>query len=269
MTSSRAAESVKSDDAQTGTFDVVRRPFRGAIGLNPRTGVLLVLIFGAVRMALVLQANVTGSYQVVSLVFVAMALLPWILLNRSGRQRMGVTRPARSRWLLPGFLAGIACCLITFAIVTLLWGESTANPFSYIAGSYSAVPDAVSEADRVIYFAIFAAIGMLFSPIGEELLYRGIAHESFAARLGDRGAALLDAGAFAVVHLAHFGIVYLAGAWAFLPVPATVWVGAMFFSSLVFYAFRALTGSILGSIVCHAGFNLAMNFVIFYALGVL
>jgi membrane protease YdiL (CAAX protease family) len=247
--------------------DLVRRPFRRAVGLNARTAVVLLVGFGLVRMALVLQANVTGSYQVVSLVFVAMALLPFLVLTRSGRRTIGIVRPARWRWMLPAALAGVACCLIAFAIFTTLWGASASNPFAYIAGSYSAVPGSLSDADRMIYFAIFAVIGMLFSPLGEELLYRGLAHEGVAAALGDRRAALVDAGAFALVHLAHFGIVYIAGAWAFLPVPAALWVGAMFLSSLVFYAFRVLTGSILGAIVAHAGFNLAMNFVIFYGLG--
>jgi membrane protease YdiL (CAAX protease family) len=40
----------------------------------------------------------------------------------------------------------------------------------------------------------------------------------------------------------------------------------MFLSSLVFYAFRKLTGSILGAIVAHASFNLVMNFAIFYGV---
>lgn len=43
----------------------------------------------------------------------------------------------------------------------------------------------------------------------------------------------------------------------------------MFVSSLIFHAFRVLTGSILGAIASHAGFNLAMTFVVFYVLDVL
>jgi membrane protease YdiL (CAAX protease family) len=247
----------------------VRRAFRNLIGLNVGTGVMLLVLFGVVRMALVLQANVTGSYSVVSLVFVVMAVLPWLVLTREGRRRVGIVRPARWRWMLPAALTGITCCLATFALVVLLWGESGSNPFVYIAGTYSAVPGELSAEDRLIYFVIFAVIAMLFSPIGEELLYRGFAHQSIAARLGDRRAAVLDAGAFALVHLAHFGIVYAAGAWSFLPLPAAVWVAAMFAVSLVFYGFRVLTGSVLGSVAAHAGFNVTMTFVIFYALDVL
>jgi membrane protease YdiL (CAAX protease family) len=243
-----------------------RAPFRGFLGFDVRTGILLLVVFGLVRVTLVLQANVTGSYSVVSAVFVAMAVLPWVLLTREGRRRIGIIRPSRWRWMLPAAIAGVTALLAVYAATTSLWGRTVENPFTYIAGTYSTVPPSPSDTDRLIYFAIYAGIGILFSPIGEELLYRGIAHESFVPRLGNRGAAVVDAGAFAATHLAHFGIVYIAGTWTFLPLPALLWVIAMFLSSLVFYAFRVLTGSILGAIVAHAAFNLAMNFVIFYSV---
>jgi membrane protease YdiL (CAAX protease family) len=234
--------------------------------LNLRTGILLLVVFGVVRVALVLQANVSGSYQAVSLVFVAMIALPWILLTREGRARIGLVRPSRWRWVVPAVIAGITMALAVHAGATALWGHTLSHPFAYIAISYSDVPASPSDVDRLIYFIIFAAVGMLFSPIGEEVLYRGIAHESFAAGLGDRRAAVIDAGAFALTHLAHFGVVFVAGAWAFLPLPALFWVMAMFLASLVFYGFRKLTGSLIGAITAHAGFNLAMNWVIFYAI---
>ena len=87
------------------------RPIRwgayGAIGNSRdlRTGILLLLVFGIVRAVLVLQANVTGSYQVVSLVFVAMIALPWLLLTRDGRtpirpsEAENTRRAVDSRWL--------------------------------------------------------------------------------------------------------------------------------------------------------------------------
>lgn len=244
----------------------VRAPFRSLLPLNLRTGMLLLALFGAVRVALVLQANVTGSYQAVSIVFVAMIALPWVLLTREGRQRIGLVRPTRRRWILPAAMSGVAMALAVHYVAAAVWGHSMSHPFTYIALSYSSVPASPSEDDRLIYFIIFAVIGMLFSPIGEEVLYRGVAHESFAGQLGDRRAALIDAAAFAVTHLAHFGVVFVAGAWAFLPLPALFWVVAMFAASLVFYGFRKLTGSLAGAVGAHAGFNLAMNWVIFYAI---
>lgn len=249
-----------------GVTLTVRATFRSVLPLNVRTGILLLILFGLVRMALVLQANVTGSYQAVSVVFVAMIALPWILLTREGRKRIGLVWPRRRRWLVPAGIAGVAMALAVHAGATAFWGYTVSNPFAYIALSYSNVPESPSENARLTYFIIFAVIGMLFSPLGEELLYRGVAHESFAGQLGDRRAAVIDAAAFAFTHLAHFGVVFVAGVWAFLPLPAVFWVTAMFLASLAFYGFRKLTGSLVGAMVAHAGFNLAMNWVIFYAI---
>lgn len=242
----------------------IRRPFRRAVAVNARTGVLLLLVFGVVRIALVLQANVTGSYQVVSFVFLAMIALPWVLLTREGRQGIGLVRPSRWRWVIPAGAAGAASAVLLHVIATALWGSTTSSPFVYISLSYANVPAVLEDGDRLVFFIIFAIIGMLFSPIGEEILYRGLAHEALASRWGNPKAALIDAGAFAVTHLAHFGLVFVAGAWAFLPLPALLWVSAMFLASLLFFGFRMLTGSLVGAIVAHAGFNLAMNWVIFY-----
>lgn len=234
-----------------------RRPFAG-LGFTVRTGILLLVVFSVVRVVLVLQANVTGQYNLVSIVFVAMIALPWILLTREGRRRSGITRPTRW-WVLPlGLIAGGATCLAVFSLSTA--------PFEYIGGTYSAVPDDVTTDDRLVYFIIFAVIGMTFSPLGEEFLYRGIAQESFASRLGQTRAAFLDAAAFALVHLAHFGIVYVAGTWQFLPGPAALWFASMFVASLVFHAFRRLSGSVFGAVATHAGFNIAMTALIFYGL---
>src|SRR3954451_16944020 len=139
MPSEPALLSVKSDAHRDSDARQVRRPFRRAIGFDIRTAVALLLVFGVVRVALVLQANVTGSYQAVSFVFVAMAVLPWVVLTRIGRRRVGIVQPDRWRWILPAGLAGASCCLITFALVTLIWGDSVSNPFVYIARSYASV----------------------------------------------------------------------------------------------------------------------------------
>lgn len=248
------------------TVHLVRQPFRGRAGIDLRTAVTLLVAFGVVRVALVLQANVNGSYQVVSLVFIAMAVLPWVLLTRYGRRAIGITRPARWWWMPVAPLAGAAASLTAFTVATAVWGGTPSNPFAYIASTYAAVPNPLTGHDRVVYFVIFAVIGITVSPVGEELLYRGLAHDGLATRLGEARAALIEAGAFALVHLAHFGIVYLEGTWMLLPLPAAFWLFAMFGSALLFLAWRRLTGSLWGAVLSHAGFNVGMNAAIFFAL---
>jgi membrane protease YdiL (CAAX protease family) len=107
---------------------------------------------------------------------------------------------------------------------------------------------------------------MTFSPIGEELFYRGVVHQAFKEGLGESWASVIDSAAFALTHLAHYGIVYIAGGWKFLPLPSLFWVSIMFLTCLVLNRVRRESGSIVGAILTHAGFNFAMGFLIFYAL---
>ena len=107
---------------------------------------------------------------------------------------------------------------------------------------------------------------MGFSPIGEEVFYRGLVHECFARSVGNRRAALVDSAAFAMVHVAHFGLVYSGQGWRFLPGPTLLWVTGLFITCLFFSVARAKSGSLVGAIVAHALFNLSMNYFIFYRI---
>ena len=105
-----------------------------------------------------------------------------------------------------------------FAVAQELYGKTMHNWFVYISKSYASVA-AMEGSEKQIYFLIYAVVGMTFSPIGEELLYRGIIHGSFATQLGERKASWVDSLAFAVTHLAHFGIVFISRAWTFFLSP--------------------------------------------------
>ncbi len=111
-----------------------------------------------------------------------------------------------------------------------------------------------------------AITGMTFSPIGEELFFRGIVHSSFATSLGDKKASILDSFAFAITHISHFGLVFINNEWAFYKTPTLIWVLSMFLVSVLFFIFKKHSGSIWGAVVCHAAFNLGMIYCIFYLL---
>ncbi|AYG94405.1 CPBP family intramembrane metalloprotease [Brevundimonas naejangsanensis] len=252
-------------DAPAADF---RRPFRGWLAFNVRTGLILLALFGVTRFALVMLANVTRDYGLVSFFFIAMALTPLLLLTRSGRVRIGLNWRPRLTGLGLGVLLGAGCCVVLIATAGLLFGPGDDNAFTYVAGTYSALPDRMSDTLRLIMFAVFALIGMTFSPIGEELFYRGLVHESFVAGLGENRAALVDAAAFALVHLAHFGLVWRGTGWALLPLPALWWLCGLFAAALAFTWARRASGSILGAVAAHAAFNLVMTAWIFYGLRV-
>jgi hypothetical protein len=229
-------------------------------------GMALILIFGIPRFILVLSANVTGNYSSVSILFLLMWIAPFVLLTKAGRREIGISMPRNHAWPFYAFAIGALVCTAIFLIGMLLYERSLNNWFVYIGQSYQLPAGELSATDKRIYFIIFALIGMTFSPIGEELLYRGLIHQSFVSRFGETRAAIFDSLAFGITHLAHFGIVYANETWQFLPLPALLWVIFMFLAGIIFFICKTKTSSILGAIVSHAGFNLAMTYFIFYHL---
>ena len=107
---------------------------------------------------------------------------------------------------------------------------------------------------------------MTFSPIGEELFFRGIVHSSFAKSFGDKKASFVDSSAFALTHIAHFGLVFINNQWKFLTTPTLIWVLSMFSVSVLFFIFKKRVSSIWGAVVCHSAFNLGMVYCIFYLM---
>ncbi len=110
-----------------------------------------------------------------------------------------------------------------------------------------------------------AFAGMIFSPIGEELFFRGIVHSSFERCIGEKKAAIVDSATFALTHISHFGLVFINNKWSFFTTPTIIWVVSMFLVSLLFFVCRKYSGSILGAVICHSAFNLGMIYCIFYA----
>ena len=243
--------------------DVLRSRWANALKFNYAFGLTLILAFGVPRFAIVLQANSGGNYSFVSLIFILMWLMPYLLLTREGRKKIGFLKPENYSWLILSFIIGVLASSLVYLLGEFLFADSFSNWFVYISNSYKLQAINLDQ-NRLIYFLIYSFIGMTFSPIGEELLYRGLIHGSFATQMTEQKASILDSLAFALTHLAHFGIVFVAGHWSFLFLPAAIWVMLMFLASRLFFICKVKSGSILGAILCHAGFNLAMTYYIIY-----
>lgn len=232
--------------------------------LNWRFGLLLILIFGIPRFIIVLEANKTGNYNFTSVIFVVMIVLPFLVLTKKGRHFVGIKRVKSLKWFLYSFLLGVISCIFVFLIGKVLFDGTLSNWFVYISKSFSIDKIGLTNENKFVFFAIFAMVSMIFSPFGEEFLYRGIIHKSFANNFGDNKASIIDSAAFAVTHLAHFGIFYSNNKWNLISVPALLWVIIIYLTGRLFHLCKVKTGSVFGAVISHAGFNLTMVYFIFY-----
>lgn len=232
---------------------------------NWKFGLFLILIVCVPRFLLVLHANMTGNYGSIGIIMFISAIAPFIFLTKYGRQESGLTGTNRYGWLLAAFASGLLFSYLLYLVGEVLYGNDYHNWYNYIGRSYK-IPVGIKGSSKAVLFSIMALTGMTFSPIGEELFFRGIVHASFAKSIGDKRASLVNSAAFALTHVSHFGLVFVNQRWQLLGTSALIWVSAMFLVSLLFFAFKQCAGSILGAIMCHAGFNLGMIYCIFYLL---
>jgi len=228
-------------------------------------GLFLIFLICTPRFVLVLHANETANYGYIGMIMIISAILPFVFLSKYGRKKIGIKIPTNNRWLIIGFTIGIVFSVSLYFLGEILYGNSYDNWYSYIGKSYT-IPEGIDQQSKLALFGIMAITGITFSPIGEELFFRGIVHSSFAKSMGDRKASIIDSFAFAIVHISHFGLIFINQQWKFLLAPTLIWVLSMLLVSMFFYICRQRSGSILGAIVCHSAFNLGMIYCIFYPI---
>ena len=246
--------------------DNVLRPFWNRFfHFNWKFGLFLVLIICIPRFLLVLHANASANYNYIGLIMVLSAIVPFIFLNRHGRKQIGLCKPTSYKWLLTAFLSGLILSILLYLLGQGLYGSSYENWYNYIGQSYN-ITEGIGKSEKMTLFIIMASTGMTFSPIAEELFFRGIVHTSFTRSIGEKRATLVDSSAFALTHISHFGLVFVNKQWVFLMGPSLIWVLSMFIVSVLFFVFKKYSGSILGAIICHAAFNLGMIYCIFYLM---
>jgi membrane protease YdiL (CAAX protease family) len=203
-----------------------------------------------------------AARMLIMLNFFLMWFLPFIFFSRSGRHAIGLRRPEKPRWLLWGLLLGLGGALATFAIGYALFGSGPDNWYISIRESWG-IDDSMRQLPVEALFMIFTLPAVIFSPIGEELFFRGMIHEGAREAWGSRAATALNALAFAGVHLLHHGLVWDGSGLRVLWVSAGLWVLMMIGVSWLFTQCRQRSGSIWPAVTAHAAFNLGMSALIF------
>jgi membrane protease YdiL (CAAX protease family) len=195
---------------------------------------------------------------------IMMAALPWLVLSRAGRRQIGLQRPRGLRWVVLGLVLGALAATFCYLFGAALFGASSEHPFVSVARNYQLQPTAGWSLLRL--HLTFTIVACLFSPIGEEIFYRGFLHKVLEDRYGATRAGFTEAGLFALVHLCHHGILMTSAGLQVLPLSGALWVAQMFALSLLFAWLRRRGDSIVPAILAHAAFNTAMNGWIFARL---
>jgi len=221
--------------------------------------VVLASFFAAMRAIAMLGPIVYRPFFLLHCVF--MACVPWVFLSRADRQQVGLKRSAYLGAYPQAALAGVLVSSLCFLLGYLLFGMSSDNWFVSIGNSFRAQPtDGFSLLQLHLMFTI---PGCIFSPIGEEIFFRGFFQRSLETRLSEKNGAFVESAWFAAVHLIHHGIVATAIGFAFRPLSGALWFLLMFVLSCLFAWLRKRSDSIFPAIVAHSAFNATMNSFIF------
>ena len=198
------------------------------------------------------------NFQLIALSMVVVWPLPWLLCAREGRTEIGFRVPASWWWMLCGPSVGIAVLGIGAAVAWALFGSGPDNWFTHHATELGRIAgDAPPGLTAPALFWTLTVPAMLFSPLGEEFLYRGFLLRVGSTLWGDRAGTVVQAAAFAFVHLAHYGLqpVQPAVIGLFLP---TNFVVALALAWMV-----RRSGSLWVAVAAHSVYNLGLNALVF------
>jgi membrane protease YdiL (CAAX protease family) len=194
--------------------------------------------------------------------FMLMMASPWLLLNKEGRRQIGLRAPSSLLQYPTAVLCGVAAALACFAIGVVLFGEGGDNWFVSVASNYRATMD-TSRFSAAKLYLIFTLPALLFSPIGEEIFFRGMLQRSLEDRLSVNASTFIESAAFGIVHLCHHGLALDAAGLTVRPVSGALWVVLMSLVAWMLAGIRKRSGSLYPAMASHAAFNATMNWVIF------
>lgn len=226
--------------------------------LFPKAWILAVLLFDIHAF---IRFGGLWSSLLIPLSMVIIWPLPWLLSDRKNRRNLGLRSSASRSWIINGPLIAIGTLVFCFTLAWGIFGTSENNWFVQHAytlkTSLAPIPEDTSLEAK---FWIVTIPAMIFSPVGEEFLYRGYIQKSFSNEWGPKVGQIVQATAFSFVHLAHYGLM------PFQPLLILVWIPSMFLTALAFGWIVQKSKSIWPAVASHAIFNIGMNAIVFLML---
>ncbi len=239
---------------------------RFSLKLFKQPWILIVVLY--VILAIIRGFGVFGSENIRILImigFILMWFLPFIFYTKSGWKRIGLTKLKNPLWLLWGFLIGGAAALGVFGIGMLFTLNGKEHWFVSIINQAMS-PEMRELLPFASVFFITTVPSMIFSPIGEELFFRGMIHETTKEKTNEFHAKVTNSLAFATVHIMHYGFIIEGATIEYLFGSGSVWFLLMFGLSMLFSLCRQKSGNIFSAIIAHSSFNLIMCITTFFIL---
>ncbi len=188
----------------------------------------------------------------------ALWALPFVLLTREGRHKIGLTgtrvSPASTALSL---LAGAACGLIFFSLGMAIYGN-TPNNWCISVRNYLHLDEMRGLMSPVSLFALYALPAIFLNPIGEEIFFRGFVQESFGRRFTPVVGVLVNASLFGLLYLYLHGLWRDAAGFHLRAGSAGLAVFLIACTGCVYTLCRNLSGSLWSALAAHAAFNLAI-----------
>jgi membrane protease YdiL (CAAX protease family) len=178
--------------------------------------------------------------------------LPFIFLTAQGRRQIGLRKQGNSASALAlSALAGALCGLAVFAIGMALYGNSPDNWCRSIHDSLQ-IEQLRALMPTAALFAVITLPALLLTPIGEEILFRGLIQQSFTLRWNAGFATLVN------------GLWHNGAGFHLRLVSGVLMVLLLAGASAVFTLCRLRSGSLYAAMVAHAACNLAMIAAVFF-----
>lgn len=196
--------------------------------------------------------------------FVLMAALPLLVLPRTSWPRIGLRRARHAGWYVLAVFVGAALASLSALIGMALFGAGPDHWFVSIANYYRRQLD-TRGLDLLRLHLTFTLPALLFSPLAEELFFRGYLQAAFETRWSVRASTTAEAALFALIHLFHHGLWLDAGLLALRGTSGALWLVLMFCTAWVLAALRRASRSVWPAVAAHASFNATMNLWIFSA----
>ncbi len=221
-------------------------------------------IFIVFRILGIYNKDIFGMLILIS--FVLMAIFPFIFMVKDGRKAIGLRKATLPKWYLISTLGGVLMAFIIFLIGFGYFGTTADNWY------ISIINQVMTETERLefstpILFIIVTLPSIIFSPIGEEIFFRGVVMQYYNVDKGNsKWRILFGVIPFAVIHILHHGIFIVAGDYNWQFLSGLVWFLLMMGVSFFFAWIKKSSSSLYPAILGHSIFNLVMNITIFLFL---